>query len=288
MSVNLLPGHEKRPDNPLPAGAPPGRPYKVKNGDDWASVAKANGVAIDALIANNCGAGATPEVINWYLRERVGCNATRDRRNWIFSDSANPGLLYIPNATIATRASQNPRIKTLYGGPKDLGCGGVQWMVGFELPNPAGNEGWIIQQITRSYDIRNPDGSVRDPAINTPKPTFWEAWPVRKGAVETSNRYHATDEGVTYDDSFDQPRRPNLRGTFKVVGLAKFYEGALPVGFIKNNPHTRSMDLPSSTTRPFFWDDTGTVHNLTVEWDCTRGAGQSEASRIVTQVREKT
>jgi hypothetical protein len=122
--------------------------------------------------------------------------------------------------------------------------------------------------------------------LNAPKATFWEAWPVKKGEITTANRYDATKDGRTYDDSFDQPRRPNLRGEFKVVALAKFYEGALPAMFVKQNPLTRAEDLPSTTTRPDFWDGTGTIHNLTVTWDCTDTKNAS-LPKITTEVREK-
>lgn len=101
----------------------------------------------------------------------------------------------------------------------------------------------IIQQIQRSYDIRRKNGAVADPNLNAPKPTYWEAWPVKKGALLASNRYDPTADGRTYDDSFDQPTRPNLKGTFKVVGLVKFYEVTLPSDFMRQNPATRDEDL---------------------------------------------
>jgi hypothetical protein len=285
-SAKLLPGHEKRPANPLPEGPRPGTKYRVRNGDTWESVAKKNKVTVRELIANNCGTNVTPEEINWYLHVRVGCDETRDNRNWSFSDSANPGHIYIPAPGTVPASSQNPQINTLYGGPKDLGCGGVEWLVEFKLPRKAEGDGWIIQQILRSYDIREADGSVADANLNAPKVTFWEAWPVKKGAIITSNRYDATDDGRTYDDSFDQPERPNLKGEFKVIGLVKFYEVALPSTFVKQNLQTRAEDLLSTTVRPDFWDGTGTIHNLTITWDCTDPKNKS-APKITTLVLEK-
>jgi len=183
--------------------------------------------------------------------------------------------------------SQNPRITTLYGGPVDTGCGGVQWLVEFELPNAPQADGWIIQQVTRSYDIRKPDGSIAIANLQGAKQTFWEAWPVKKGETKTANRYDATDEGFTYDDAFDQPRRPGTRGVMKVVGLVKFFEGALPATFIKQNPETRAQDLPSTTKRPDFWDETGTIHNLTVTWDCTTLERSAKPAKIVPLVQDK-
>jgi hypothetical protein len=140
---------------------------------------------------------------------------------------------------------------------------------GVQTARKAEGDGWIIQQILRSYDIRKADGSVAYANLNAAKVTFWEAWPVKKGTIITSNRYDVTADGRTYDDSFDQPARPNLKGEFKVVGLVKFYEVALPSAFIKKNLQTRAEDLRSTTVHPDFWDGTGTIHNLTVTWDCT-------------------
>ena len=284
--TELLPGHERKPAHPLPEGPRPGTRIKVQDNENWEGVAEEHGVTAKELIANNCGLNVTPEEINWYLHWRVGCNVTRDRKNWSFSDSANPGFIYVPAPGTVPTASQNPKINTLYGGPKDLGCGGMEWLVEFELPKKAGSDGWIIQQVQRSYDIRLPDGKVADPKLNAPRALFWEAWPVKQGAVRTSSRYDATDDGRTYDDSFDQPNRPNLKGEFKVVALVKFYELAtLPKDFIKQNPLTRAEDLPSTIAKPPFWDNTGTVHNLTVTWDCT-DPKKGTKTTIVTWVRE--
>jgi hypothetical protein len=287
MVDKLQPGNEKQPLRPLPIGPRPGLPYKVVDNDDWASIAKRHNVTARELIANNCGLNATPAEINWYLHQRVGCNVSRDGRNWSFSKSASPGLLFIPPAGKFPVSSQNPAINTLYGGPKDLGCGGIEWLVEFKLPKKAEGDGWIIQQVQRSYDIRKRDGSVADPHLNAAKPPYWEAWPVRKGEVLTTNRFDPTDDGRTYDDSFDQPTRPNLSGTYKVTALVKFYEVTLPADFIKKNPDTRAIDLHSTTKKPFFWDDTGTVHNLLTTWDCT-GLPNPPSPMISWEVWEKT
>jgi hypothetical protein len=286
MTDRLLPGNEKPPARPLPVGPRPGNPHPVGDNETWASVAKKYVVTVRELIANNCGLNVTPAEINWYLHTRVGCKVSQDGKNWSFSKSAKPGVIYVPVAGTIPVSSQNPTINTLYGGPKDLGCGGVEWLVEFKLPQQAEGDGWIIQQIQRAYDIRKKDGTVADANLNTPKPTYWEAWPVKKDAVLTANRFDATDDGRTYDDTFDQPTRPNLKGTFKVVGLVKFYEVTLPPDFIKKNPATRALDLHSSTIKPPFWDGTGTLHNLTTSWDCT-DALKPVASQITWETREK-
>lgn len=290
MADKLKPGNEKAPARPLPAGPRPGTIHHLDDNEDWASVAKLHGVTVRELIANNCGLNVTPQEINWYLHNRVGCDFSRDGLNWSFSKSAKPGILYVPKAGTIPVSSQNPKIRTLYsgdGGPKDLGCGGIEWLVEFKLPKKAEGDGWIIQQIQRSYDIRKKDDTVADPKLNAAKAAYWEAWPVKKGAVLTENRYSSTEDGRTYDDMYDQPKRPNLKGTFKVTALVKFYEVKLPADFIKNNPNTRAMDLYSSTTKPPFWDGTGTVHNMLTSWDCTVTEG-GPSPMISWEVSEKT
>jgi hypothetical protein len=91
---------EKKPASPLPKGARPGSlnpPYKVTDADSLETVARKFSVSVTALIQHNF-ATMDPAEINWYLREQVGCNKpTADGKNWCFSSSAKPGLMYIPS-----------------------------------------------------------------------------------------------------------------------------------------------------------------------------------------------
>ncbi len=90
---------EKRPANPLPKGPRPGSrypPYKVTDADSLEIVAQKFSVSVSTLIMHNFATMDPPE-INWYLRENVGCNKpTSDGKNWCFSNSASPGLMYLP------------------------------------------------------------------------------------------------------------------------------------------------------------------------------------------------
>jgi hypothetical protein len=89
---------EKEPKNRLPAGFVPqgGVPYRVKDNDDWANIALNNGIDMNWLIKFNFQTNNTDE-INWYLRRYVGCNKpTKDGKNWMFSSSARPGIIYLP------------------------------------------------------------------------------------------------------------------------------------------------------------------------------------------------
>jgi len=90
---------EKRPANPITKGPRPGSrtpPYKVTDADSLVTVAEKFQLPVETLIRHNF-ATMDPAEINWYLREYVGCNKpTSDGKNWCFSNSAKPGLIYIP------------------------------------------------------------------------------------------------------------------------------------------------------------------------------------------------
>src|SRR5690242_4349644 len=94
---------ERRPANPLPKGVRAGsrpQPHRVVDGETLESVAKKHGIAINHLIQHNF-ATLDPAEINWYLREHVGCTLpTKDGKNWRFSSTARPGLIYLPENTI--------------------------------------------------------------------------------------------------------------------------------------------------------------------------------------------
>ncbi|TWT79461.1 hypothetical protein CA13_08620 [Planctomycetes bacterium CA13] len=95
---------EKRPKNPLPKNYKPpnSTPYKVRDGDNWWSVAKANNMPVWDLIVANYKT-RNPAEVNWYLRENVGCvQSTRDGNNWTFTSRANPGIIHIPLRVIKT------------------------------------------------------------------------------------------------------------------------------------------------------------------------------------------
>jgi hypothetical protein len=95
--------NEREPDDPLPANFEPEgfvEKHRVNDGEDWASVAAKYNVDVKDLIYFNFHTNV-PEEVNWYLRRNVGCNVSKDGgRNWAFSSSADPGLIYIPARVI--------------------------------------------------------------------------------------------------------------------------------------------------------------------------------------------
>ena len=74
-------------------------PYRVKSGDDWKSIARRCHIPVQNLIAKNCGYSIEPVEVNWYLHWRIGCTKlTPDRRNYMFSNDAYPGIIWTPVA----------------------------------------------------------------------------------------------------------------------------------------------------------------------------------------------
>jgi hypothetical protein len=86
---------ERKPVNPLAKTyVPPGSsPYRVKDGDDWASVAGRAKRSVKGLIHFNF-LTLDPAEVNWYLRVNVGCKVPdKNGWNWKFTSSANPGII---------------------------------------------------------------------------------------------------------------------------------------------------------------------------------------------------
>ena len=63
--------------------------------EDWKTVANDFNVNVHYLIYFNFQTN-NPDIVNWYLRNYVGCKRSRDGLNWAFSPEATPGVIYIP------------------------------------------------------------------------------------------------------------------------------------------------------------------------------------------------
>lgn len=70
--------------------------HKVRTGESLKSIAEANGLTWQVLAEFNWGT-AVPDEINEHLRDEVGCTKkTPDGYNYVFDDTDEPGILYIP------------------------------------------------------------------------------------------------------------------------------------------------------------------------------------------------
>lgn len=176
-----------------------------------------------------------------------------------------------PVGTItSTCPSQTPNISTVKG-PQDKGCGGTDWRTKWSLPSPAGQDGWIIQEVKIDRDITRADGATIKKSYH-----YWEAWPVTKG--QTITDYQASGK-YPHDDFYYSGEMPGTKGTSSWTGNAKFYEGDLPADFKSNNPDTPAAGILRATDKkPDFWDASGIDHNLKAAWDCTTAPPTSSVS----------
>lgn len=82
-----------------------GIPYRPKDKpfqEDWHTVARKFDVDVKDLIWFNFQTN-DPAEVNWYLRNHTGCSkVSPSGNNWMFSNSANPGIIYIPPAEDTT------------------------------------------------------------------------------------------------------------------------------------------------------------------------------------------
>lgn len=80
-----------------------GEPYRVRTGDSWESVARANSLSTWALIEfnfpvvkNEANFQRKCRMVNWLLRNYVGCTKSSDGKNYRFDGMDRPGTIYIP------------------------------------------------------------------------------------------------------------------------------------------------------------------------------------------------
>ena len=178
MNQSLLtPGCEKAPANPNLGYVPSNSAaVKITAADDWWKLAarpevKAAGLGALDLCAFNFQT-RNPAEINWYLRNKVGCTkATSDRKNYMFSNDASPGVIYLPKGKTS-------------GGVIDLGETIVNGRV------PVGTDGAVTKEFTFEKETPNgfSAGYVRCKVKVTGKGsiTWGNASPDYKGKIATN------------------------------------------------------------------------------------------------------
>ena len=99
---------EQPPNQPVQFPPQGGDRYKVQTGDSWDSIAAANNLTTWALIEFNFPVvrnapnfQAKCRMVNWLLREHVGCRHSSDGMNYRFDSSDSPGHIYIPLFDVA-------------------------------------------------------------------------------------------------------------------------------------------------------------------------------------------
>lgn len=157
-------------------------------------------------------------------------------------------------------------------------CGRYRKRWDFSLGAPASADGYIVQQIDFYEDIMSCPSLGRCPA--NPSLTFWEAWPVAKGAT-----VHSLQGSIGYTDQSAYPGRSGKPGYVGAFGEIKFYLKSVTgdLGSFSTAPATatggwgpgavsQSGILPSTSTRPSWWSSSPTEGSATrsayAGWRC--------------------
>jgi hypothetical protein len=156
-------------------------------------------------------------------------------------------------------------------------CGQRQVRWAFNLANAATAEGYIVQKVERYQILSNSCPAISGPPA--PAGTFWEAFPVRKGASE-----YFRQTGRGYSDTSGFPAHANSNGTDAVYGTLKFFlkSATGDLGDFGVAPATSngwgpglvstSGSLPSTSSEPSWWNNTPvegtTTRNAISQWDC--------------------
>ncbi len=148
--------------------------------------------------------------------------------------------------------------------PETIGCGGVQWLTTFDLPEKAQKPTLIIQKLNKKVEYRLCEKSQ----TKSVSLTYFEAWQVDPG--QTSSQERVSGE-YDYDDNYFLAQMPATRGSATLFGEIKvFTDRKLPPEMKRYNQRTSAGDLPSSTEEPEIWQSVtqSLPHNLEIKWDC--------------------
>ncbi len=145
---------------------------------------------------------------------------------------------------------------------KDLGCGGFDWKIQWQVENQMQDElGFVVQKV--EYHLQQTPCYQRFP--NRPKTqTYWEAWPAINDDVYN-------DLGLNHphrSDTFGVKPAPDHYGINAVQGNAKFIPGyKAPIQW--NASVQQAVDLLATYSEPSGWSDEGTiVRHVANDFNC--------------------
>ena len=201
-----------------------------------------------------------------------------------------------------TETTPAPRLTiTQLKKPTTQHCGGVEWPVQFGLKGANSNtEGWIVQRVDQTFDVKDCDGKKVDVLARTKKlvrkgftttpggfsvteptdPSWWpfsEAWEVDDGTVRfgDTSRPHKND---TYRVApmGPHPDLPPTKGTVDIEGKADYFDCLwLPFSFSTGNPPVTG--LPTARPPVSLSGGSGAKdHDLSIEWNCCPDASEEE------------
>ena len=182
---------------------------------------------------------------------------------------------------MSTTLTQFPTLGGAQFRPEEIPFGFI-WGVQFHLPEPAQNDGHIIQHIYQYQKGTDSSGQSINFDVH-----YWEAWKVSKGSTTpTESMTVATAIGKPnlqissindykfhrkMNDFFYKQFTTGNKGMYFIYGVAGFYEGPLPGNFVRNNAKTGAKQLLSTTFKPSFWQPGGLQRTLSYEFDFTNG-----------------
>jgi len=142
----------------------------------------------------------------------------------------------------------------------------TDWSVQWKLDHASQSGGWIVQNISASFDVEDAFGSPFAHPANDGNWDYWEAWRVPAGSSVTSYAAH----GDILDDTYNMPGAGmGTTGTVTIAGSARFYEGLdLPSSFAAGNVAHAGM-LPSTSVDPALFVNPSTPavsHTYTWMW----------------------
>jgi hypothetical protein len=171
--VPILPSSVRRPASPVPRNyvPPQGHKYKVGNNDSWVSLAATAGIPPWDLIRYNypglpADLQQAAREVNWYLQEYVGCTTvTPDSRNYVFSSTASPGEIWIPNpiAPVTRTPDQIARDRVLATLREPIDSN-LNFGVG-RLFIPASQYEWVAKAIEGGYISVREDSNLTGSAV---------------------------------------------------------------------------------------------------------------------------
>ncbi len=140
-------------------------------------------------------------------------------------------------------------------------CGGYSAQFEFRLQNSPWPDGYIVQEIELTDNIKDCNGKV----VRVVSQHFWEAWPIA-GSVGPVM--------ATVTDSSGAPEKPGTNGDGKAKGTIRFFPRSVATDVATWRPggHPGSGSLPSTTTPPTWWNlpqtEPGSSREVSWEWKC--------------------
>jgi len=155
-------------------------------------------------------------------------------------------------------------------GPDPATCGGENFVINWNLSrNAAANGGFIIQDITFTWGVRDCNGAtVPNPDPRTSPLHYFEAWRV---APNTRTLTPVTTDTFFWPDSAPWAGRCSV-GNVRILATARYHDNvaALPAHMIANNPATFAGGLQSSLNDPALVGNLSNAveHRLLFRWTC--------------------